>query len=122
MKDKTHKPGIHENYLMTRHLKIEGLDKALIDPLVDQLTSLPEVDDVAITVSRSSTVLNIAYDASICDHPLDDIKQALTMIGASIADDWWTHFKREYYTFTDQNAYDNSRHEPWCCNKVPPGK
>ena len=90
MKDKIHKPGIHENYLVSRHMNIEGLDESLIEPLVAQLSELVEVDEVSITRGGSRTMLNIAYDASVRPQPLDDIKQALATMGASIADDWWT--------------------------------
>lgn len=122
MKDTNHKPGIHENYLVSRHLNIEGLDPSLIDPLVVQLSELAEVDAVSITRSGNKTLLNIAYDASLRPKPLDDIRQALAAMGVSIAAGWWTHFKQRYYEFTDQNVYDNARHQPHCCSKAPPGK
>ena len=122
MKDNAHKPGIHENYLVTRHLKLERLDNSCIDALVKQLKELPEVDDASITKKGSGAVLSISYDASTNPQPLDDIQQALALIGAAIADDWWSRFKRRYYAVTDKNIYDNARYEPSCCSKAPPGK
>tara|TARA_R110002094_G_scaffold131576_1_gene124631 strand:- start:219 stop:587 length:369 start_codon:yes stop_codon:yes gene_type:complete len=122
MKDTIHKPGIHENYLVSRHLELEGLDKGSIDALVEKLNELPEVDDASITMSGGSVVLNISYDASTRQKPLDDIQQVLTSMGAEIADGWWNRFKQRYYATTDQNVYDNARYEPSCCNKAPPGK
>lgn len=122
MKDKSHKAGIHENYLVNRRLNIEGLDKALIDPLVAQLNLLAEVDEVSILMHRERIVMNIDYDASVRSDPLEDINQALAEIGARIADDWWTRFKQRYYRVTDQNIYDNARHEPSRCSKTPSGK
>ncbi|MEH6650320.1 MAG: hypothetical protein V7707_09875 [Motiliproteus sp.] len=122
MKDKIHKPGIHVNYLVSRHMCIEGLGESLIEPLVAQLSALVQVDDVSITRNGSKSMLNIAYDASVRPQPLDDIKQALATMGACIADDWWARFKQRYYEFTDQNVYDNARLQPHCCNKAPPGK
>lgn len=122
MNDKTHKPGIHENYLVSRHLKLEGLDKVSIDALMEKLTALPEVDDAAVTMSGTSMVLNISYDASTRPQPLEDIRKALTSMGVEFADGWWNRFKQRYYATTDQNVYDNARHEPSCCSKVPPGK
>ncbi|MEH6823510.1 MAG: hypothetical protein V7629_06325 [Motiliproteus sp.] len=122
MKDTDHKPGIHENYLVSRHMNIQGFDESVMEPLVAQLNALAEVDTVSITRSGSKTMLNIAYDASVRPRLLDDIKQALAAMGARIADEWWTHFKQRYYEFTDQNVYDNARHQPHCCNKAPPGK
>ncbi len=122
MKDTNHKPGIHENYLMTRHLKLEGLDNSCVDALMEKLNELPEVDDASITMKEGSAVLNISYDASTRPQPLEDIQQVLMTMGVDIADDWWIRFKQRYYATTDQNVYDNARYEPSCCNKAPPGK
>lgn len=122
MKAKTHKPGIHENFLLTRHLKLVGLDNSGIDTLIEQLHALPQVDEASIRIKGKGAVLTIGYDASTQPQPLDAIQQVLASMDVAIAADGWTRFKLRYYATTDENVYENARHKPSCCSKVPPGK
>lgn len=118
----THKPGIHENYLVTRRLKLTGLDPAGVDALVVQLNALPTVDEASIGMKGKRPVLKIVYDASVRIEPLTEIEQTLARRGVQLANDWWSRLKYRNYQVTDQNIYDNARYEPSCCSKAPPGK
>lgn len=118
----THKPGIHDNYLVTRRLKLTGLDPAGVDALIVQLNALPTVDEASIGMKGMRPVLKIVYDASVRTEPLTEIEQTLARCGVQLANDWWTRLKYRNYRVTDQNIYANARYEPSCCSKAPPGK
>ena len=118
----THKHGIHEKYLLMRHIKLEGVEPAGTQSIIDQLSELREIDNASFAFTGKNYVLSVSYDASIKPQPLEDARQILDRHGITIARDWWTRNKVGYYEFVDQNVFDNARHEPWCCHKVPPGK
>lgn len=122
MNDTTHKPGIHAEHLMHRRLKLKEVSEAHLTALTEQISALPEVDACRILTRGDEAMLEVAYDASIKNHPLEDIDRVLAAEGAAVADDRWTRLKRGYYDFTDQNVFENARHEPWSCHKVPPRK
>ncbi|HEY5717278.1 MAG TPA: hypothetical protein VIS52_02225 [Motiliproteus sp.] len=118
----THKPDIHDNYLVTKRLKLTGLDPAGVDALIVQLNALPTVDEASIGMKGTRPVLKIVYDASVRTEPLTEIEQTLARCGVQLANDWWTRLKYRNYRVTDQNIYANARYEPSCCSKAPPGK
>ena len=116
--DQAHKPGINENFLMVRHLRLEGLTEENRHTITEEISQLIGMDAVSITDSEN--LLNMAYDAST--RQLDEIEEIVRKHGCDISHDWWTHFKEGWYRFTDQNAKDNARHDPWSCHKNPPGR
>ena len=116
--DQAHKLGVNENFLMVRHLRLEGLTEENRHTITEEISQLIGVDAVSITDSEN--LLNIAYDAST--RQLDEIEEIVRRNGCDISHDWWTHFKEGWYRFTDQNAKDNARHDPWSCHKNPPGR
>ncbi|OMH31762.1 hypothetical protein [Motiliproteus sp. MSK22-1] len=119
---KTHKTGIHENYLVKRSLKLQSVKESETKQIVEQLMELAEVDDAFFSFNKTICILNISYDASIKTGPLKEIKAVLSHFDTFITNDWWTRNKVSYYEFLDQNIFDNARHVPACCSKPPPGK
>lgn len=123
-----HKPGIHEGFLLTRHIDLVDTGNATAEALVKTLSHEDSVD----TVSLSDTVslkrgakhperqrINIRYDASLTD--IDSIVRLIRAGGGQLASNWLMRKRENWYRFTDQNAHDNARHQPGCCNKIPPG-
>ncbi|WP_019531450.1 cation transporter [Dasania marina] len=108
----------NENYLMTRHLRLEGAVDKNHQIIAAEIGQLVGVDAVSINVSES--LLNISYDAS--KRQLDEIEEIIRKYECDISHDWWTNFKEGYYKFVDQNVKDNASHEPWSCHKRPPGR
>ncbi len=117
-KDQAHKPGVDENYLMIRHLRLEGLTEENRLGITEEICQLIGVDAVSIT--ESENILNVAYDASTRN--IDEMEAIVEKHGCAIAHGWWTHFKEGWYRFTDQNVQDNAHHDPWSCHKKPPGR
>lgn len=116
--EKTHKVGVNENWLMSRHLRLEGSVEKNHQLIVQEVDQLLGVD--AVSINLSECLLNVAYDAT--KRQLDEIEDVVRKYECDIADDWWTHFKESYYKFVDQNVKDNARREPWSCHKRPPGR
>ncbi|MBP0048565.1 cation transporter [Marinobacterium sp. AK62] len=114
MSDLDHKPGVKENNLVNRNLKVVtgNADMASLANEIDQLYG---VDSVSWEPDKS--VLRFAYDATHCN--LDIVEALVREKGAAFADGWWNRVKRNYYRFVDENMRDNASHEPHCCNKVP---
>lgn len=118
MSDVHHKPGVHEAYLLKRHLKLEDLDAEKAGAIAQEIEPLVGVDAVAL--DPATRRLDIAYDASVLQ--LEQIEAIVRRHGSDLDHGWWTRFKEGWYRYTDQNARDNARHEPWCCSKTPPRK
>ncbi len=117
MKKKEHRLGVSEVNLVNRHLGLqcpintENLNAAIAE--IDDLYGLDDIDFI-----EKSSRLDFSYDASrLCLQCVEDI---LIKYDIQIRQDWWTHFKEEYYLFVDQNVKDNAQHEPWSCHRVPP--
>ncbi len=45
MTAKIHKPGIHENHLLNRHQKLEGVNEAVSEQVIEQFSKFPEVNE-----------------------------------------------------------------------------
>ncbi|MCZ0867244.1 cation transporter [Dasania sp. GY-19] len=116
--EKTHKVGVNENWLMSRHLRLEGSVEKNHQLIVQEVDQLLGVD--AVSINATESLLNVAYDAT--KRQLDEIEEIVRKHECDIAHDWWTHFKEGYYKFVDQNVKDNASHEPWSCHKRPPGR
>ncbi|WP_299975578.1 cation transporter [uncultured Pseudoteredinibacter sp.] len=116
--EQQHKPGVNENSLMVRNLKLEGDVRDNQQMIVEEIEQLLGVDAVAIDASEN--LLKVAYDAT--KRQLDEIEEIVRKYECDIADDWWTHIKEGYYKFVDQNVKDNANHEAWSCHKRPSGK
>ena len=114
MTHKQHRLGVSEASLVTRHLALlrpvdtEKLSEAIAE--IDQLNGLDEVAFV-----EKSARLDFSYDASqLCIQCVEDI---LAKYDIQPKQDWWTHFKEEYYRFVDQNIKNNAENEPWSCHR-----
>ncbi len=118
MSEVHHKPGVHEAYLVKRHLKLGDLDTEKTEAIAQEIGQLLGVDTV--TLNSETRRLDIAYDASQLS--IEQVEEIVRKHGSDLDHSWWTHFKEGWYSFTDQNVRDNAKHEPWCCSKVPPRK
>ncbi|GGB92488.1 hypothetical protein GCM10011352_18180 [Marinobacterium zhoushanense] len=115
MSDLDHRPGVKEANLVTRKLKLSGIDQPGISALVAELDQLFGMDSV--NYASDSATLSFAYDATHCS--VDVVESIVNKHGAQFAASWWNRTKRGYYRFVDQNMKDNAGYEPHCCNKVP---
>jgi hypothetical protein len=119
MRDKQkHKIGVNEDSLMIRHLRLEGPVHDNHQLIVQEIDQMLGVD--AVSINASECLLSVAYDAT--KRQLDEIEEVVRKYQCDISHDWWTHFKEDWYRFTDQNVKDNTSHEPWSCHKRPPGR
>ncbi len=118
MFDEHHRPGVHEAYLMKRHLKLEDLDADRAMAIAQEIDQLPGVDSVVL--DSETRRLDIAYDASILG--IEQVESIVRKHGSDLDHGWWTHFKESWYRFTDENTRENARHEPGGYSKAPPRK
>ncbi len=116
MTDLDHRVGVKEANLVTRNLRLSKVNEENRDALMKEIDQLFGIDEAVFNSKEKSIYL--AYDASNIN--LDGIELVIKNHGADIHNDWWTHTKKEYYKFVDQNVKDNSEHTPWSCHKTPP--
>ncbi len=110
-----HRPGIHEGYLMSRCLKIEGAEEVERQHIIHAIDQLKGVDLVSFVKENSK--LKVVYDGSMLS--VDDIEQVVRENGCRFADDWWNRYKLGWYRYTDENVRSSAKHVPHCCNKPP---
>lgn len=115
MSKKEHRLGVNEINLVVRHLKLDENSLKNIDRALAEVNSIYGLD--AVSFDHDTHALNVAYDASRTD--IDSIESILKKHSVEVHQDWWTHFKEEYYRFVDQNVKDNAHHEPWSCHNSP---
>lgn len=113
-----HRPGVREEFLVKRQLKLQTLDEARADVIAEEVDGLTGVDSTELNASTGR--LDIAYDATHLD--LEQVYEILRKHDSGLERGWWNRFKDKWYRFTDQNIRDNARHIPNCCSKPPPGK
>ncbi|RLA42401.1 MAG: hypothetical protein DRR06_08605 [Gammaproteobacteria bacterium] len=117
-----HKPGIHEGFLLTRHIDLVDTGRTTAEALVETLSHEDSVDTVSLKKGSKHPErqrINVCYDASLTD--IDFIVGLISASGGQIATNWLMRKRLNSYRFTDQNAHDNAKHQPGCCNKMPPG-
>ncbi|MGR9116073.1 MAG: cation transporter [Gammaproteobacteria bacterium] len=112
---KTHRPGINEDFLMIRHLRLEGLDSRKTESITSVIDNIAGIDTVSIKEEKQ--ILDLSYDASQVN--IKQIEEIIKQNGCDIAQDWWSRLKEDWYRFTDENAQSNATHRPSCCNKPP---
>ena len=117
-----HKPGIHEGFLLTRHIDLVDTGNATAEALVETLSHEDSVDTVSLSKDSKHPErqrINIRYDASLTD--IDSIFELIRAGGGQLASNWLMRKRENWYRFTDQNVHDKAKHQPGCCNKIPPG-
>lgn len=112
---RAHKPGIHENFLVTRKIIVKLTADS--EHLVSQLSSLIGVDDVVYRTEKNTLV--IMYDASVIS--IDTVLEIIKEARDEILSIWLNRVRIGWYRFSDKNVHDNAEHKPSCCNKPPPG-
>ena len=117
MSDLKHKPGVKAQYLVTRHIKLEQLDIDCLNQAIDELENLYGV--YSISFDYNSKQLKVDYDATHCQ--FYTVRNVIEQHQLNLAQNWWSRVKAGYYSFVDRNIKDNAKHEPICCNKIPPG-
>lgn len=114
MRRTEHKPGIHEQFLKTRRLKLGDLPAEQRATLVADLDQLCGVNDVSFDAEKH--VLTVEYDVTkAC---LDVVEEVVDKHHGTLTTGWWSRFKEGWYRFTDNNIRANSTHEPLSCHKV----
>ena len=117
-----HKPGIHEGFLVTRHIDLLECDNVTAASIVEVLGKENSVDTISLKhrgKNSNRKRLNLHYDASLTN--IDYIVGIIRAGGGQIASNWLMRRRLSSYRFTDQNAHDNAKHQPACCNKMSPG-
>lgn len=114
---KAHKATNQSQFLLVRKLKIEHLNDAQWDDLVDELTHHPCVD---FAERRPKNSLYVSYDGT--HWSTDQLLEMIEAEGGHLKNDWWTRRKLAWYRFTDDNVRANAKHDPFCCSKIPPMK
>lgn len=112
---KLHRAGLHEGFLTTFSLKLDGLSTANHDAIVADIDRLAGIDRVDI-LSKNS-VLKVTYDASVLS--IDTILSILTEYGANVHSGWWNRIKFAWDREIDKNIKNNAASSPHCCNKPP---
>lgn len=106
---------IDKAFVLTRHLKLAGLNEERGRKIKQAIARMKGV--AGVSVREDTETLRVSYDASKCS--LEEIEKILLAHRCGIADDRWTRLKRNWYRFTDENARGNAEHVPHCCNKPP---
>jgi hypothetical protein len=110
-----YRPGVNEIFLLSRHLRLEGLNAGKSELIVSAIDNMTGINEVSIDEDRG--ILNLSYDASQLS--IDQIEKIIKQTGNSISHDWWTQLKKRWYRFTDSNTQSNASHQPGCCSKLP---
>jgi hypothetical protein len=97
MSDVPHRPGVHEAYMVKRHLKLETLEGDKAEAIAQEVDQLVGVDTVAL--DRETRRLDIAYDASVLQ-----IETIVRRHGSDRDHGWWTRFKDGWYRYIDQQC------------------
>lgn len=104
--------GVSKVNLVTRHLKLEPVERGTLKAAIAEIDHLYGLDSVSFDARRGKLLL--AYDATrLC---LDCVEEILQRHTVEMSRSWWMRFKEEHYRFVDQNVKDNARHEPWSCH------
>ncbi|MBL4796516.1 MAG: hypothetical protein JKY50_03785 [Oleispira sp.] len=112
MSEKKHKATVNTNYLVSRHLKLEGdgdVPWGCIEKEIDKIIGIDKV----ILVKEKHTI-SVSYDASY--KSLEDIERILDKHFIRIAKDWWNETKKSWYEYTDDNIKANIKDVPWSCH------
>lgn len=112
---KTHRPGINEDFLMIRHLRLERLDVGKAESITSAIDNIAGIDTVSIKEDKQ--ILDLSYEASQVN--IKHIEDIVRQNGCDIGQDRWSRLKEGWYRFTDENAHSNAAHRASCCNKLP---
>jgi hypothetical protein len=112
MSEKKHKATINTNYLVKRHLKLDGdgdVPWGCIEKEIDRIIGIDEV-----VLVKDQHTITVSYDASY--KSLEDIEHILDKHFISVAKDWWNNTKKSWYEYTDDNIKANIKDIPWSCH------
>lgn len=110
-----HKPGVHEEYLKRRRLRLERCSREQADLLTREIDRLLGVDTVDF--DGDTELLTVEYDASVAS--LDQIEAVLSDNDCAVSRDLWTRFREGWYRFNDDNIKQNASRDPWTCHNPP---
>lgn len=113
-----HRAGINEGFLTRHKLKLVNLNAENAESIRSQIDAMIGVDEVSLDLEKRT--IKIAYDGS--QHDIDEMLEIVARQGVQVSSGWWNQFKLRRDRETDQNIKDNAKHQPHCCNKVPPRK
>jgi hypothetical protein len=112
MSKKEHKASVDENFLVKRHLKLEGDGDIPWDQIEQEIDQIMGIDEVHLVKDKHT--ITVAYDASY--KRLEDIEQILDKHFLHTAEDWWNRTKKSWYGYTDDNIKENVKHKAWSCH------
>jgi len=110
-----YRQGVNEIFVLSRHLRLEGLENGNAESVVSAVDHMAGVNGVSI--NQKQGVLDLSYDASQLS--IEQIEKVIKGTGNDFGHDWWTRLKKSWYRFTDSNTRSNARHKPGCCSKPP---
>jgi len=115
MSNKEHKMSVDTNYLVKRHLKLEGEGDIPWEKIEHKIDQLMGVDEVHLIKEKHT--ITVSYDASF--KSLKDIELILDKHLIHTAEDWWSKTKKSWYSFTDDNIHANAKHTHWSFHSKP---
>lgn len=107
-----HRPGVHDAFLVKRHLKLSRMPTGALEEIRDRLLQLRGMDEVRADPDGGR--LHLAYDASVLH--LDRVKAALEETGCYLHEGRWSRFRQNWYRAGDTNVATNARDKPWSCH------
>ena len=113
-----HRTAVNKGFLTKHKLKLTDLNHVNAQEIEIELDTLVGVDGVWIDLRKST--IKIAYDAS--HHDIDEMVDVIRKHGADVSKDRWNQWRLSWERQTDQNIQENAKHQPHCCNKLPPGR
>lgn len=115
MSETDRKPGVRDEYLVRRRLKLGDLERVDVAALLNDIDQLPGPDHASLREDKR--VLSVAYDASRTS--IEQVEEVLLNHRCELSHGWWNRFKEGWYRLTDANIKANSKHEPLSCHKTP---
>lgn len=100
---------------VTRTLKVTGLDAAAEEVVVAGMSALPGM--LSVAVERPEGRLTVIYD--LYRLRLAAVEAGLEELGHPPDSSFLQRKKRDWMRYTEQNEYDNLKHEAHCCSQSP---
>lgn len=110
-----HRENLHEAFLNSFSLKVDGISVVNHDAIVKEINTLKGIDCVRIL--SESSLIKVTYDASLLS--IDAILMVLEKHGVTLHFNWWNRIKLAWNRYIDENIKNNATSHPHCCNKPP---
>ena len=118
MAKKEHKSSVDEQYLVERHLKLEGEGDIPWDQIEKEIDQLMGIDEIHLI--KEKHLIKVTYDSSY--KGLEDIEEILEKHFIHTAENWWNKTKKSWYIYTDENLKDHISQQAWSCHQDDPSR